>query len=160
VFPNPDEEDAAVIGVSTPTLHNEVTCTFVKALRDVVTDLKSYRDSPLLNLLRGTERAVKPEDETRIVEAVQQLNEDISSLEGIRQISRDIQGTLHGTVGHTYSPEIDIRSDLPEEFDRLLQGLALKVSDPSDKGYSGDIYELPRQQNSWAKFGSGRSPSV
>lgn len=141
-FPDPEDEDADFFGVPTPTLHNEVSCTFVKALRDVVVDLRSYRDSPLLSLLRGTEREIELGDASRIIQQIATLNNDISSLTEIRQISEDIQNTLHDTVGHTYSPSIDIRSAVPEEIDRLLQGLALKVSDPSDEGYQGDLYEL------------------
>ena len=39
-------------GVKLSPLHEEVSFTFVKALRDVVSDLK-YRNSPLIALLKG-----------------------------------------------------------------------------------------------------------
>jgi len=142
-FPNPDDDNAAILGDRMiQPIHCEVSCTFVKALRDVVAELRNYRDSPLLNLLRGTERKITVGDSTRILTRIGELNEDISSLEEIRQIAKGIQDSLHETVGHTYSPEIDIRSAIPEELDRLLQRLALTVSDPGDAGYKGDIDEL------------------
>jgi putative ATP-dependent endonuclease of OLD family len=49
--------------------------------------------------------------------------------------------TLRDTVGHTYSPEIDIKSALPEDLQRLLQNLSLRVGDPHDQG-QGDLTEL------------------
>ena len=81
------------------------------------------------------------DDIVRINRAITELNDNISALPEIRRISEGIQATLEGTVGHTYSPKIDIKSALPEEIHRLLQGLALRVGDPKD-GYQGDITEL------------------
>lgn len=142
-FPNPDDEDRSVIGDNMiQPLHYEVSCTFVKALRDVIADLRNYRDSPLLNLLRGTERTIKLADSERILTQIKDLNSDISSLEEIRDIAKGIQASLHDTVGHTYSPSIDIQSAIPEELDRLLQRLCLNVSDPGDEDYKGELDEL------------------
>jgi putative ATP-dependent endonuclease of OLD family len=123
-------------------LHCEVSCTFVKALRDVIADLRNYRESPLLNLLRGTERQINVKDTQRILTQITALNDDISSLPEIRHIAQGIQASLHDTVGHTYSPGIDIQSAIPEELDRLLQRLCLTVSDSGDEGYKGEIDEL------------------
>lgn len=142
-FPNPEEEDAAILGDRmVQPLHYEVSCTFVKALRDVIAELRNYRDSPLLNLLRGTERKINIKDATRILEQIGTLNTEISSLDEIRVIAQGIQDSLHKTVGYTYSPHIDIQSAIPEELDRLLQRLSLTVSDPGDDGYRGEIDEL------------------
>ena len=108
IFPDPDEDDTNVIGVPVPYLHGEVTCTFAKALRDVVADLRGYRDNPLLGLLRGSEKNIEVADAQNIINSVVQLNEDISELDEITRIADGIQETLYTTVGHTYSPEIDI----------------------------------------------------
>jgi putative ATP-dependent endonuclease of OLD family len=142
-YPNPDDDDAALLGDKMmQPLHCEVSCTFVKALRDVIADLRNYRDSPLLNLLRGTEQQINVGDSQRILGQITTLNNDIASLAEIRQIAKGVQSSLHDTVGHTYSPTIDIRSAIPEELDRLLQRLCLTVSDPGDHGYKGEIDEL------------------
>ncbi|HXI24676.1 MAG TPA: hypothetical protein VNG71_12495 [Pyrinomonadaceae bacterium] len=53
-----------------PAIYPEITCTFAPALRDVVSDLKSYRSNPLLTLLRGTESTIQIEDSQRITAAV------------------------------------------------------------------------------------------
>lgn len=141
-FPDP-QDDASLIGDRMlQPLHCEVSCTFVKALRDVVADLRNYRDSPLLNLLRGAEGKISIVQAKNILGQITTLNNEISGLQEIRDIAQGVQDSLHDTVGHTYSPAIDIRSAIPEELDRLLQRLCLTVSDPGDDGYKGEIDEL------------------
>jgi predicted ATP-dependent endonuclease of OLD family len=141
-FPDPDEEDSSVIGVKVPNLHYEVSCTFAKALRDVVSDLRGYRDNPLLGLLRGTEKNIEVTEAEKIIEAVSSLNKDISELDEITRISEEIQTKLYATVGYTYSPSIDIKSALPEDIEKLLQRLSLRVGEALDGDYQGDLTEL------------------
>jgi len=141
-FPDPNEEDSEIVGVPAAALHKEVACTFVKALRDVVSDLRGYRDNPLLSLLRGSEKNIEVADTEKIIDSVRQLNEDISELDEIKNIASGIQETLDSTVGNTYSPEIDIKSSLPEDIEKLLQRLSLKVGDAYDGDYQGDLTEL------------------
>jgi len=141
-FPDPDEEDNSVIGVKIPNLHYEVSCTFAKALRDVVSDLRGYRDNPMLGLLRGTEKNIEVTEAEKIIEAVSSLNNEISELDEITRISEGIQAKLHTTVGYTYSPSIDIKSALPEDIEKLLQRLSLKVGEALDGDYRGEITEL------------------
>ena len=45
-------------------------------------------------------------------------------------------------MGTTYAPNIDIRSELPNEMEKLFQSLKLWVGDPDDLGYKGKIWEL------------------
>jgi putative ATP-dependent endonuclease of the OLD family len=57
-FPDPDKKEELIYGTWLPkeiNIHNEVSCTFIKAMRDVESDLRSYTNNPLLNLLRGKE---------------------------------------------------------------------------------------------------------
>lgn len=142
-FPDPDIDNSLVLGTRVlQPMHTEVSCTFVKALRDVVADLRNYRDSPLLSLLRGSGKKISLEDSGSIINAIDKLNSDISSLSEIRQLSTGIQNSLHDTVGHSYAPSIDIQSSLPSDIERLLQSLSLRVSDPLDEEYKGDLSEI------------------
>lgn len=142
VFPDPDNKDFKAYGVKLSPLHEEVSFTFVKALRDVVADLKSYRNSPLIALLKGLEADISEKDSENITTLVSDINNAISELDEIRQVSSGIQDTLHKTVGYTFSPIIDIESSLPSELDKLLQKLSLTVGDNYVDGYSGDLNEL------------------
>ena len=140
-FPNPTDEDQALVGVRVFPIYAELTCTFAQALRDVISDLKGYRTNPLLALLRGTEASIRIEDAERITGIVSQLNTEISDLDEIKNIAGGIQSTLHSTVGHTYSPTVKLQSALPDKIDKLLQKLTVKVNDESGTDHLGDLSE-------------------
>lgn len=144
-FPNPDDKEKLALGIPLPSgisIHNEVSCTFIKALRDVESDLRSYANNPLLNLLRGKEKTVKITNQKEIIDGIENLNEQISSLEEVKEIRRGVDKSIKETVGTTYAPNIDIRSELPNEMEKLFQSLKLWVGDPDDLGYKGKIWEL------------------
>jgi len=145
VFPDPKEAHEDIFGVriingiSIPT---EVSCTFVKALRDVESDLRSYNRNPLLNLLRGEERSVSDAEKSSILIKIDDLNAQIGSLDEVKKISDGVGISLTEAVGHTYAPNIEIKSELPNEMEELFQSLKLWVGDPDDTGYKGRIREL------------------
>ena len=144
-FPNPDDKEELTFGTRPPSeisIHNEVSCTFIKALRDVESDLRSYANNPLLNLLRGKEKTVKIAKQNEIIESIDNLNEQISSLDEVKDIRRGVDKSIKDAVGTTYAPNIDIRSELPNEMEKLFQSLKLWVGDPDDLGYKGKIWEL------------------
>lgn len=144
-FPNPNDKEELAFGTRLPlgiSIHNEVSCTFIKALRDVESDLRSYANNPLLNLLKGKEKTVKITKQKEIIEGIENLNEQISSLEEIKEVRRGVDKSIKEAVGTTYAPNIDIRSELPNEMEKLFQSLKLWVGDPDDLGYKGKIWEL------------------
>ncbi len=140
-FPDPDQDDQHLIGVRMGHIHNEITCTFAQALRDVVSDLRGYRSNPLLALLRGTETSIQIEDADRITETVASLNRTISSLAEIKKIAQGVQETLYSTVGHAYSPSVSVESAVPDGLDQLLKRLTVKVGDNPISDYQGELWE-------------------
>jgi len=141
VCPDPEDDDQDSLGVRMQPIYQEVACTFVRALRDVVTDLRGFRGNPLLTLLRGMETEIEIGDSSRITEKVRSLNEDISSLDEIKKLAGDIEGALKKAVGHTYGPNVDIMSALPDSMERLLQRLCLLIGDSPTSGYKGELQE-------------------
>lgn len=141
-FPDPRDQQLDLYGVKIQPIHDEVSFTFIKALRDVVSDLKNYRNSPLLSLLKGIESEIDEGDADEITTLVSEINDAISGLDQIKDISTGIQDSLHKTVGYTFAPLIDIESSLPRELDKLMQRLTLTVGDNFVEGYRGDINEL------------------
>ncbi|MDR3625699.1 MAG: AAA family ATPase [Ignavibacteriaceae bacterium] len=141
-FPNPDEEQSDIYGVRTNgmSIPNEVSCTFAKALRDVESDLRKYKDNPLLNLLRGHEKNIKVAEKEGIKKDIETLNNRISELNEVQEVSNGISDSIKSAVGETYAPNIKIKSELPSEMDKLLQSLRLWVSDPDENGYEGKIW--------------------
>lgn len=140
-FPDPQEEAWDVLGMPSQkfSIYNEVTCTYIKALRDAEYELRNIRSNPLLNLVRDLGSKI---DGTPIIKQVNQLNTSISKLDQIQLLKERVKNTVHRTIGATYAPTIDIRSQLPENLDKLLQTLTLWVGDTDDLGYQGQISEL------------------
>ncbi|MBU1045439.1 MAG: AAA family ATPase [Candidatus Omnitrophica bacterium] len=144
-FPNPDDKEELIFGTWLPkeiNIHNEVSCTFIKALRDVESDLRSYTKNPLLKLLRGKEKTVEVAKQNEIIESLDKLNEQIGSLAEVKEIKQGIDKSIKEAVGTTYAANIDIKSELPNEMEKLFQSLKLWVGDPDDEGYKGRIWEL------------------
>ena len=136
---NPD------IGIRLPNIlnmPNEVSFTFIKALRDVVSDFHSNRTNPLLTLLKRKSGTISQDDFQPIADLIGTLNSDIEGLSEICDVRDDIVTTISDTVGDTYSPNsISIRSGLTDDAEQLFQSLKLFVAESSD-GHEGTINEM------------------
>lgn len=141
VFPDPEDEAQDVLGVPTLkfSIFNELTCTYIKALRDAEYELRTVRNNPLLNLMRGISTKI---DDSTIIAQVSSLNEAISGLEPIQTMRDQVRETLRNTVGTTYAPSIDIKSQLPNDLEKLMQSLTLWVGDSEDGDYQGQVSEM------------------
>jgi len=124
------------------SMSDEVSFTFVKALRDVVSDFRHNRTNPLFKLLKLKSDEINEVELSPIVQIVSNLNNSIEQLSDVNEIKTDIKGIINDALGDTYSPSsISIRSDLSDEAEQLFQSLKLFV-DESDDGYEGGIYEM------------------
>lgn len=142
IFPEPND-DADILGCRKPpffSLGSEVACTYVKALRNVVADLKYYKTNPLYKLL--TLKSKQIDNRVDIAEDVKKINDKISAIPEIEKLSHKIATSLIHTVGSTYSPKIVVSSQLPEDFIELIQSLGLVVEDSLDYDGSGRIDDL------------------
>lgn len=120
----------------------EVSFTFIQALRDVVSEFHNNRTNPLLTLLKSKSGQIDPLLFQPIVDQVRNLNQSIENLNDVQIVRTDIRDTIHGAAGQTYSPSsLSIRSDLPDEADRLFQSLKLFVGESNDS-HEGSIQEL------------------
>jgi len=141
----PSTIDSSKFGIKIPhqlSISNEVSFTFVQALRDVVSDFHNNRTNPLLSLLKSKSGEIKEADYKPINDLVKVLNEKIETLEDVQNIRNDIKSTIQDAVGQTYSPSsISIKSSLPDEADKLLQSLKLYIGEP-DEIHEGGISEL------------------
>lgn len=142
-FPDPDLVQSNIYGTFERNLkiYDELSCTFVKALRDVANDLRSYSNNPLVKLLKGKDKSIRIATETQLIEDIGKINESISSLSEVVSVQKGIDNSIKQAVGTTYAPNIEIRAELPNEMDKLLQSLKLWVGD-SDDEYRGQISEL------------------
>jgi len=145
VFPNPDDLLEDIYGTRINrdlNVQNEISCTYIKALRDVESDLKSYTNNPLLNLLKGLEKTVAKTEIDEIVDKIVDLNEQIGTLKEIKDVKNGIVKSITEAVGTTYAPNLEIKAELPSEIERLFQSLKLWVGDSGNEEYIGRIWEL------------------
>ncbi|HHH54358.1 MAG TPA: DUF2813 domain-containing protein [Bacteroidetes bacterium] len=137
--------DVSKFGIKIPhqlSLSNEVSFTFIKALRDVVSDFHNNRTNPLLTLLKHKSDEISEDELTPIIETVVELNEQIENLEDVKKIGKDIGTTIKEAVGETYAPaSLSIKSEMSDDTEKLLQSLRLFVSEPAED-YEGAIHEL------------------
>lgn len=145
VFPNPDEFDEFLYGAKIPnqlSVSNEISFTFIKALRDVVSDFNSNKMNPLLNLLKNKSENISEDELNDVIERIRELNTEIENLSDIKDVNNDIHKTIKEAVGQTYAPSsLNIKSSLSEEPNKFLQSLQLLVSEPNET-YEGAIHEL------------------
>lgn len=124
------------------SLSSEVSLTFIKALRDVVSDFKNYRTNPLLRLLQLRSKDIDNDEFEPIVNTVETLNSSIEELSDVTNIRKDIKSTLSEALGDTYSPaSLSIKSGLSSAAEELFQSLKLFV-DESENGHEGGIHEM------------------
>lgn len=120
----------------------EVSLTFIQALRDVVAEFHNNRTNPLLTLLKSKSGEINPATMQPITELVRELNTSIEDLDDVQSVRNHIRETIKDAAGETYSPaSLSIKSDLPEDADKLFQSLRLFVGE-SEEGYEGAIHEL------------------
>ncbi|MDX7786342.1 ATP-dependent nuclease [Aeromonas caviae] len=140
-----NEIDDPRIGAKVPSylsVAKEVSFTFIQALRDVVSEFHNSRTNPLLTLLKVKSGEINPTVMAPIVEQVLTLNRAIETLDDVQAVRADIRDTIKDAAGETYSPSsLSIKSDLPDEADKLFQSLRLFVGE-SEEGYEGAINEL------------------
>lgn len=139
------EIDHAKFGIRIPhqlAVSKNISFTFIKALRDVVSDFHNNRTNPLLTLLKSKGDEADPSDFKKISDAILKLNSDIEKLDGVKEITNDIRSTIREAVGDTYSPSrLSIRSKLPEEPERLLQSLGLYIGE-AEEDFEGEINDM------------------
>ena len=76
------------------SISKEVSFTFIKALRDVVSDFQDNRKNPLLTLFKSKSEDIKKKDFSSISEQVEELNQSIEKLEDIQEITDNISNTI------------------------------------------------------------------
>ncbi|NEG64336.1 AAA family ATPase [Pantoea agglomerans] len=139
------ETEFPEIGAKVPgflSVTKEVSLTFIQALRDVVSEFHNNRTNPLLTLLKSKSGEINPLTMEPITQMVRELNTSIEDLKDVQSVRNHIRETIKDAAGETYSPaSLSIKSDLPEEADKLFQSLRLFVGE-SEEGHEGAIHEL------------------
>jgi putative ATP-dependent endonuclease of OLD family len=140
-----DELEHPSLGAKVPgifSITSEISFTYIQALRDVVSEFQNNRTNPLLTLLKQKSGDIDPTVFQPIADQVKVLNDSIEALQDVQAVRTDIKGTIRDATGVTYSPtSLSIKSDLPDEADKLFQSLKLFIGETTGD-YEGGIHEL------------------
>ncbi|OBK92836.1 ATP-dependent endonuclease [Mycobacterium asiaticum] len=139
------EIDASLIGAPIPrqlSVTKEISFTFIQALRDVVQEFQDNRTNPLRSLLRHKSGEIDLDEFKVITDQVRVLNDKIEGWPDVMEIRDDVKQTVIDTVGAAFSPtSLSIKSDLPDDADRLFQSLKLFLGEHGEE-HEGAIHEL------------------
>jgi putative ATP-dependent endonuclease of OLD family len=131
IFPDPADKHLDELGIFNRsfTIYDEISCTYADALRDVVSDLRKYKSNPLITLLNEYEKEIETNEKEDVESLVTTLNNKISNIKKVKELSNKIQKKISETVGKTYSPTIEITSNLPNKTNELFRKLTLQVGE-------------------------------
>ena len=111
---------------------------FLPALRDVESDLRQFRGSPLARLIDAME--VDPAEQEKLVDALRQANEEIAAAPTIDVIAKAIEASFKKVTGPAFSMDIGLGVAEPS-FQAIVRALrilltnaAMQNFDPSSNG--------------------------
>jgi len=107
---------------------NDYLVVFLHALRDVVADLKSSRQSPLRRIIRSLRL---PRDERdRLVEILSEANSEVASTDTIKRIGELLDERLSTTAGEAFKLSIGLGMSNPS-FSAIERALTVLLSSDS-----------------------------
>ena len=111
---------------------------FLPALRDVESDLRQFRGSPLARLIDAME--VDPAEQEKLIDALRRANEEIAASPTIDVIARAIDASFKKVTGPAFSMDIGLGVAEPS-FQAIVRALrilltnaAMQNFDPSSNG--------------------------
>ncbi len=96
------------------------------ALRDVEADIRSWRRSPLRNLLKAASRALGEEDLGAVRGAMKSANAKINALPPITQLGQSISARLLDMVGQAQAMDTELAAT-PDDPLRIIRNMRLFV---------------------------------
>jgi putative ATP-dependent endonuclease of OLD family len=96
------------------------------ALRDVEADIRSWRRSPLRNLLQAASRALGEEDLGAVRGAMKSANAKINALSPITQLGQSISARLLDMVGQAQAMDTELAAT-PDDPLRIIRNMRLFV---------------------------------
>lgn len=97
---------------------------YLQALRDVESDLRQYRTSPLARLIAAME--IDPDEQDTLVEALRKANDEIAEAPTIKAIAEAIDESFEQVTGPAFS--MDVELGLSEPSFHPLISFRIKVA--------------------------------
>lgn len=108
---------------------------FLPALRDVESDIRSWRNSPLRDLLEAAARAVSEENLGSVRQAMKEANDELNTLPEIKDLGEAISQRLLDTIGRNQAVETEL-AVAPDDPLRLIRNMRLFVDGDAHRNLS------------------------
>ncbi len=111
---------------------------FLPALRDVESDLRQFRSSPLARLIDAME--IEPDEQEKLLDALHQANKEIAAADTIDKIAKAIDASFKKVTGPAFSMDVALGLAEPSfqaivrALRILLTNVAMQDFDPSSNG--------------------------
>ena len=111
---------------------------FLPALRDVASDLRQFRSSPLARLIDAME--IEPDEQEELLDALRKANDEIAAAETIDEIAKAIDTSFNKVTGPAFSMDVGLGLAEPSfqaivrALRILLTNVAMQDFDPSSNG--------------------------
>ena len=112
--------------ISSSDVRERLITVFMHALRDVESDVRNWRRSPLRALLEGASRDAAPADLEEVREAMQTANDSLNKLGSLVALSKDISDNTQAAVGSNQGLEATLAAAPPDPR-RLIRAMQLLV---------------------------------
>lgn len=128
---SPDYRGAVYLGESTdrripPDLRDRLLFAYLHALRDVETDMRSWRRSPLRSLLEAAALEAAPEALEALAEAVRATQDRVNDLTPVAELARNIGDRTEQIVGARQALATTL-AGTPQDAMRMIRALQLYV---------------------------------
>ena len=132
-YNDPNDDDSSMLGskIDITSVWQHISTVFIDALRDVKSELGKPRN-PLRRIVDTIESDIAETDINEIMQRISELNTKISEIPQISNIGSKINQKLLETVGTVYAPDINLESQLKENFSFLTRYLTMASSNRND----------------------------
>ncbi|GJF03798.1 ATP-dependent nuclease [Pseudonocardia sp. D17] len=117
-----DSDEVTILRALRRYLHLE----YLGALRDVESDIRNWRDSPLRQLLEAAASAVPDEDLAAVGEAMKTANDELNALQQIKDLGEEISERLEDMVGPAQALTTEL-AVAPDDPLRLIRNMRIFV---------------------------------
>ena len=105
---------------------------FLPALRDVESDLRQYRNSPLARLITAMD--IEPSEQEQLLDKLREANDEIAANKTIEEIAQAVDASFRNVAGPAFSMDVALGVAEPS-FQAIVRALRLLLSNVAMQGF-------------------------
>lgn len=102
-----------------------INFTYIDALRDTIREM-NQKNNPLMSLIKKLETEITPEERIAVSDKIRDLNNEITNVQQISKLSKNINEKIYESVGSVYSTNVVLKSDISNDLKDAFRNLKIK----------------------------------